>query len=279
MMSEDNKGPTAHFLESAPEKHDKLDQIFDAQEKFRKLMGKGQDCIVDLMDEAQKGQLIYDHCQAIASELQELINCIYWKSWTKEAKEGKRYMFRNKENLKEEIADILCFLGDICAAVDMDAEELAAINVRKTEVNINRQLTKYAMDTKDGKDSEAIWQQIKDGDLKSITQKLIEDPQIVIDAHRKHMDELNNHSYDLGQSGPPILNKKYLKERERVIIYESLSATLMNKRFSVTLESTNKTEVIELSIIESSQQDSRAILMRKISEIFKLTEPFEIVEA
>ena len=37
------------------------------------------------------------------------------------------------------------------------------IKIRKTEVNINRQLTKYAMDTKDGKDSAALWEQIKNG--------------------------------------------------------------------------------------------------------------------
>lgn len=140
---------------------DKLDKIFDAQETFRRIMGKGQDCIVDLMDEKQKGQLVYDHIQAIQSELQELINCIYWKSWTKEAKEGKRYMFRNVENAKEEVADILCFLGDICAALGMTAEELTEINVRKTEINIDRQKNKYAMDTKDGKDSEQLWKDIK----------------------------------------------------------------------------------------------------------------------
>jgi len=244
---------------------DKLDQIFDAQEKFRRIMGKGQDCIVDLMDEAQKGQLIYDHVQAIQSELQELINCIYWKSWTKEAKEGNRFKFRNIENLKEEIADVLCFLGDICAAAGMDAEELAAINVRKTEVNINRQLNKYAMDTKDGKDSEAVWKQIKDGELKSLSQMIEED-----------LEQINKHTNDSGQSGPP---KKYLKSPERVIIYEAMSATLMNKIFSVTLESTNETKTVELSIIESTREDSRAILMRKISKEFNLTEAFEIVEA
>jgi len=142
---------------------DKLDQIFDAQAKFRKILGKGKDCIVDLMDEKQKGQLVYDHIVAIDSELEELRNTIYWKSWCKEAKEGKRFTFRNIENAKEEIADILCFLGDICAAVGMTAEELTSINVRKTEVNINRQLTDYSMDKKDGKDSEQLWKEIEEG--------------------------------------------------------------------------------------------------------------------
>lgn len=267
-MSEDNNQVTSVNGNTGV---DKLDQIFDAQEKFRRIMGKGQDCIVDLMDEQQKGQLIYDHCQAIASELQELINCIYWKSWTKEAKEGKRYMFRNKENLKEEIADILCFLGDICAAVDLGPDELAAINVRKTEVNIQRQLNKYAMDTKDGADSAAIWQQIKDGEFKSSSkqkeEKAVKDIQQIQSLNKK-----------LQEQG---LAPRYLSDKPDNVYIQRIADLNEGYRYSVTLESTNETKEIILSEAElysNVSESPRNILMKRITEVFGLTKPFQISE-
>lgn len=232
---------------------DKLDAIFDAQEKFRRIMGKGQDNIVDLMNEQQKGQLVYDHIQAIASELQELMDCIYWKSWAKEAKEGKRYMFRNIENAKEEIADIYCFLGDICAAVGMSAEELAAINIRKTEVNINRQLTKYAMDTKDGADSAAIWEQIKNGELSG---------------------------KPTNENVPEKLAPKYMSDQpDKVTIYGYTANQLGDQLFCVTLASTNESKEILISGADKlSGEGPRVRLMKKISEAFNLTKPFRIEE-
>jgi len=140
---------------------DKLDKIFDAQAKFRKVIGKGKDLILDSMTEQQKGEQLYHLISCVQSELEELRNTIYWKGWSSEAKEGRRFAFKNIENAKEEIVDVLCFLGDMCACVGLNAEDLAKYNVRKTEININRQKTNYSMDTKDGKDSEELWKEMK----------------------------------------------------------------------------------------------------------------------
>jgi len=142
---------------------DKLDQIFDAQAKFRKILGKGQDLILDKMNSQQKGEALYHLIVAVNSELEELRDTIFWKGWCKEAKEGRRFEFKNVENAKEEIVDILCFLGDMCACVGLTADDLAKYNVRKTEINIKRQLTDYSMEHKDGKDSEELWKEMKDG--------------------------------------------------------------------------------------------------------------------
>jgi len=268
----EENGMNTVFSDSLPEKRDKLDQIFDAQEKFRRIMGKGQDNIIDLMDEKQKGQLVYDHLQAIASEIQELMNCIYWKSWTKEAKEGKRFMFRNIENAKEEIADIYCFLGDICAAVGMNAEELTAINVRKTQVNIDRQLNKYAMDTKDGKDSSDLWQQIKDGELKG---------KVVTETTRNGLGEVTSKvetNLDTGEQ-KQVIGKKYLEEGpDKVTIYRVSDTAFSGNRYSVTLSSTNETKIISIDFDEVMTNDTRSILMKKISKEFNLTKPFQIEE-
>jgi len=141
---------------------DKLDQIFNAQAKFRKVMGKGKDNILDLMNDQQKGETLYHLIVAVQSELNELMDTIYWKGWCKEAKEGRRFEFKNVENAKEEIVDIMCFLGDMCACTGLTAEDLAKYNIRKTEININRQKTDYSMEHKDGKDSEQLWKEMKD---------------------------------------------------------------------------------------------------------------------
>jgi len=141
---------------------DKLDQIFNAQVKFRKQMGNGKDNILDLMDEQQKGETLYHLIVAVQSELIELLDTFYWKGWCKEAKDGDRFKFKNIENAKEEVVDIMCFLGDMCACVGLSVEDLAKFNVRKTEININRQKTDYAMSTKTGEDSKEFWNEMKE---------------------------------------------------------------------------------------------------------------------
>lgn len=153
---------------------DKLDKVFNAQKTFRTNLGKGQDAIIDLMSDKEKGQRLYDLINAMQSELEELKETIQWKWWDKEAKEGKRFDFKTKlkgqpfdgkSNAKEEIADIFCFLGDMCACVNMDAEELAAINIRKTQINIDRQNKDYSSGNKDGADSAQLWKEIGAGDF------------------------------------------------------------------------------------------------------------------
>jgi len=173
-------------LEDVKISGDKLDAIFDAQTKFRKILGKKEllskgmtltkedqrtDAIIDLMTDQQKGQRLYDLISAMQAELEELKETIQWKWWDKEAKEGRRFQFKTKKNgkpfdgksnAKEEIADLQCFLGDMCACVEMDATELAQINLRKTQVNIDRQNNNYSSETKDGADSEQLWKEIKE---------------------------------------------------------------------------------------------------------------------
>lgn len=171
---------------------DKLDAVFDAQAKFRRILGAKElphgtevksetredgsvhfftDSILDNMSEQEKGERLMGLIHAVQSELDELKDTVYWKWWSKEGKDkDKKFTFRKDKkvpdglaNAKEELADILCFLGDMCACVGMDADELARINVRKTQVNIDRQNNDYSMGGKDGKDSEKLWSEIKDG--------------------------------------------------------------------------------------------------------------------
>jgi len=166
---------------------DKLDAIFNAQTKFRKILGTKElenkgltvgpdghvnnhktDSIVDLMTEQEKGERLMGLIHAIQSELDELKDTVYWKWWSKEGKDSlTKNTFRKDNkipdgvaNAKEEIADIMCFLGDMCACVGMDAKELAQINVRKTQVNIDRQDNNYSMGSKTGEDSEKLWEEI-----------------------------------------------------------------------------------------------------------------------
>lgn len=151
---------------------DKLDAIFDAQGTFRKNLGKGKDAIIDLMSENEKGERLMGLIHAMEDELAELKATVYWKWWAKEGKDPKtKYTFRKdakmpngRENAKEELADILCFLGDMCACVGLTAEDLAKINIRKTRINIERQQNNYSMAGKTGEDSEKLWKEIEEGD-------------------------------------------------------------------------------------------------------------------
>jgi hypothetical protein len=239
--------------------------MFEKQVEFRKIIGKGRDFIVDLMDEQGKGQLIYDHCQAIASEIQELINCVYWKKWA--TTPDNRFKFKNIENAKEEICDLFIFGLDICAALGMSPEDLATIIARKTDINIQRQLNKYSMDTKDGKDSAELWQQIKDGDFNK--SKIIPS-----ELSTEEINELVANDVDLQTKS------LYVSEQpESVSIYRFAQVDL-TESYGVTLKSTNETKIISFSNMEmATSSDPRGMLMRKISSEFNLTKPFQIIEA
>lgn len=75
-------------------------------------------------------QMLSDYELAIHAEVQELIECFYWKHWSKEAKQFLRWKFISKEaeqNAKVELVDIMFFLISI-----MQLNKLNLVEVEKT---------------------------------------------------------------------------------------------------------------------------------------------------
>jgi hypothetical protein len=144
---------------------DLLKTMVDGQKEFREILGGGKDPF-DSMNEQEKGERLYHTLVCLVEEIMETMATLNYKGHTKEAKEGRRFTFKNKEQTYEELADVMCYFLDAIALAGMSAEKLTAVNVAKTEINKQRQLRNYSQAEKVGNeagaDSKQLWEKIKD---------------------------------------------------------------------------------------------------------------------
>ena len=106
---------------------DKLDIIFDMQEKFNQDVSKNRN-----RGDITPEQWIQKQTLARLSELAELIAEVNFKWW-------KNPKPVNSDNVKEELVDILHFFVGMCNRSGMDSKELFRRYVKKNEENFKRQ--------------------------------------------------------------------------------------------------------------------------------------------
>lgn len=114
---------------------DKLDMIFDLQEKFDQDVIKNRQ-----LENIQPEEWIQKQTLAVMSELAELLNEVNFK-WWKNPKEV------NTMNVKEELIDILHFFVGMCNRIGMSSTELFKIYIEKNKENFKRQ---YGLSDKKG---------------------------------------------------------------------------------------------------------------------------------
>lgn len=90
------------------------------------------------------------------SELEELRNCLYWKHWAAEFKTNKHLTFKDYGNAKIEAIDLLHFMLCIFIFLGMDSNDIFELYSGKHKVNIKRQDTSYAQDTKTEDDNKEL---------------------------------------------------------------------------------------------------------------------------
>lgn len=114
---------------------DKLDIIFAMQEKFDQDVIKNRN-----LEDITPEEWIQKQTLAMLSELAELIAEVNFKWW-------KNPKPVNRDNVKEELVDILHFFVGMCNRSGMDGDELFARYVKKNEENFKRQ---YGTSAKEG---------------------------------------------------------------------------------------------------------------------------------
>lgn len=124
---------------------DKFDAIFKRQlelmEKYHDIERKNgllqtEELPVNLND--PKGQArLKDFAWRITEELGEAMNCLKNKPWKQTQIETDIVHY------KEEIGDAFHFFIELCILSGMDADELLNIYLRKSQVNMFRQRSKY----------------------------------------------------------------------------------------------------------------------------------------
>ena len=114
---------------------DKLDMIFELQEKFDQDVIKNRQ-----LENIRAEEWIQKQTLAVMSELAELLNEVNFK-WWKNPKEV------NTMNVKEELIDILHFFVGMCNRIGMSSTELFKIYIEKNKENFKRQ---YGLSDKKG---------------------------------------------------------------------------------------------------------------------------------
>jgi len=85
------------------------------------------------------GRAIKNYTDAMASECHELQECLAWKHWYREAREGRQYELQDIQNARVEATDMLFFLVSICQLLGMSSDDLLRLYAKKLGINHKRQ--------------------------------------------------------------------------------------------------------------------------------------------
>ena len=87
----------------------------------------------------QVGRALKNYLDALVSECHELQDCLSWKHWYQEAKEGRQYELQDLQNARVEATDMLFFWISICQLLGMDCQDIYRLYAKKLRINHKRQ--------------------------------------------------------------------------------------------------------------------------------------------
>lgn len=85
------------------------------------------------------GIAIKNYLDALVAECMELQDCLSWKHWYKEAKEGRQYELRDLQNGRVEAIDMLFFWVSICQLLGLEPADIFRLYGKKLDINFRRQ--------------------------------------------------------------------------------------------------------------------------------------------
>ncbi len=85
------------------------------------------------------GRALKNYIDAMTSECHELQDCLSWKHWYKEAKEGRQYQLQDLQNARVEATDMLFFWVSICQILGLAPSDIYRLYEKKLGINHNRQ--------------------------------------------------------------------------------------------------------------------------------------------
>ena len=87
----------------------------------------------------EAGRAIKNYVDALAGECHELLECLSWKHWYREAKEGRQYQLQDVQNARVEAVDMLFFWISICQILGLQPEDVYRLYAAKLGINHKRQ--------------------------------------------------------------------------------------------------------------------------------------------
>ncbi len=87
----------------------------------------------------EAGKAVKKYVDAMSAECHELHECLSWKHWYREAREGRQYELRDVQNARVEVTDMLFFWISLCQVLGMDVADVFRLYERKLGINHRRQ--------------------------------------------------------------------------------------------------------------------------------------------
>ena len=85
------------------------------------------------------GRALKNYIDALLAECHELQECLSWKHWYREAREGRQYELKDVQNARVEAVDMLFFWVSICQLLGMQPEDVYRLYAKKLGINHRRQ--------------------------------------------------------------------------------------------------------------------------------------------
>ena len=87
----------------------------------------------------QVGRALKNYVDALAAECHELQDCLSWKHWYREAKEGRQYELQDLQNARVEAVDLLFFWASVCQLLGLEPADVFRLYEAKLGINHRRQ--------------------------------------------------------------------------------------------------------------------------------------------
>ena len=85
------------------------------------------------------GRAMKNYIDAMMSECSELQDCLSWKHWYREAKDGRQYQLQDIQNARVEITDMLFFWISMCQILGLTPGDIYRLYEKKLGLNHKRQ--------------------------------------------------------------------------------------------------------------------------------------------
>lgn len=133
-----------------------LDKLFEYQAELNRRVGFDTAHLRDDFDPKVAGEWMNNYLMAMSNEVEELRDCMYWKHWCAEAKEGRRYEIHDLQNARVEVIDLLFFWLSLAMCVGLNADDVMELYEQKLKINHQRQEDNYSMANKDENDNKSV---------------------------------------------------------------------------------------------------------------------------
>jgi hypothetical protein len=84
------------------------------------------------------GRALKNYIDALSSECHELMGCLAWKHWYKEARAGRQHELRDLQNARVEAVDLLFFWVSICQLLGLSPADVCRLYQKKLAINHRR---------------------------------------------------------------------------------------------------------------------------------------------